>query len=270
MYITRRFCLQFILVCILYTIERNTGILLSILIPFFDPEGLTQLYPVFLTSIVIILWIPGLVSVQLESDWWDKHLFNKKTDEINLPTDACIIEPEGGRLYGMRCYLSGAIDQASDRGETWRDEISKILKTYGVVSMNPLKKPIPGGQLEIESSHYKLKEEEKFEELRAGVKQLRAIDLRMLDVSDFVIVYIDSTPSCGTWEEVFKANYFKKPVLIVSEGGIQKLPSWVFGAIPIEHMFNTFVELAAYLHSIDNGYKDETGRWIFLNYKELC
>ena len=60
-----------------------------------------------------------------------------------------------------------------------------------------------------------LKLEKKYEELSGLMKTIRSVDLRLVDISDFLIVSLDlNTHPCGTYEEIFLANRQKKPIII--------------------------------------------------------
>jgi len=57
------------------------------------------------------------------------------------------------------------------------------------------------------------------------MKQIRPVDLRMVDICDFLVVNLDlQVHACGTYEELFWANRMKKPVLIRIEQGIEHTP----------------------------------------------
>jgi len=160
-----------------------------------------------------------------------------------------------GRLKGTRCYLTGAMTSAKNP-EGWRREISEILKKMGVWIFDPCNKPIQGFPLEGMADWVRRKElleEERYDEYAKEIKEIRCIDLRMVDVCDFLIGLIDlEIQTCGTWEEIFLANREKKPILLVIVQGKKKAPGWLFGTIPHQFIFNTFEELMEYLRLIDD------------------
>ena len=49
------------------------------------------------------------------------------------------------RLKGMRTYLAGAMDRVPDGGVVWRDKITPLLESKGVVVLNPCDKPVEVG-----------------------------------------------------------------------------------------------------------------------------
>ena len=176
------------------------------------------------------------------------------------------------RLNNQRVYLAGAMDRVSDRGNGWRDSITPFLESLGVVVFNPIKKPIMIGQ-EDEATHrykIKLKLEQNYNELSKLMKVIRSVDLRLVDISDFMIVNLDlDVHPCGTYEEIFWANRQKKPIIVHMVQGKQKTPDWLFGTIPHEMIFSSWHEVKNYLNQIHSQADIKTfNRWYFFNTKE--
>ena len=175
------------------------------------------------------------------------------------------------RLKNQRVYLAGAIDRVVDRGVGWRDNISPFLNTLGIHINNPLKK---SGQLGIENENtylerQQLKIHKNFDILSDWMKEIRRVDLRLVDISDFLIVNLDlDTHPCGTYEEIFWANRQKKPIIIHLEQGKQFAPDWLFGTIPHQMIFSNWDEIKSYLNHINVSENIETHkRWYFFNAK---
>ena len=173
------------------------------------------------------------------------------------------------RLKNQRVYLAGAMDRVPDRGATWRDSITPFLEELGVVVFNPIRKPTEIG-LEDHDTHMvktKLKEKSRYDELSAMMKTIRAVDLRLVDMSDFLIVNLDlEIHPCGTYEELFWSNRSKKPILIHIEQGKQNMPDWLFGTIPHNWFFSDWQELKNYiLHIHKDKNIDLQNRWKFFN-----
>lgn len=170
------------------------------------------------------------------------------------------------RLKGNRCYLAGAIEQDDDRGVTWRTVITAILREMGVTALDPLNKPIDGI---TENPQYweRLRAGKYWDELAKEMKRIRCVDLRMVDVSDFIIANIDlSVFTVGTWEEIFLGNRQKKPILIRVRQGKSKCPSWLFGTIPHQMIFSYWIDLCDYLWDINSGkIINDFNRWFFFN-----
>lgn len=177
------------------------------------------------------------------------------------------------RLWGMRCYLIGAMDRAPDNGVEWREKVTPFLAAMGVVVLNPCNKPIDIGLEGIEdrTRRRRLKEEELYDQLSSEIKLLRVVDLRMVDMSDFLIVNIDTdVHACGTYEEDSWANRMKNPIMVHCEQGKQGCPDWMFGKIPHEHIFTHWSDMMQYLWNIHTGLDNETfKRWLFFKYQEM-
>lgn len=175
------------------------------------------------------------------------------------------------RLNNQRVYLAGAMDRVADRGNGWRDNITPFLEELGVVVFNPIKKPTIIGQ-EDEATHklkIKLKTEHNYDELSELMKVIRGVDLRLVDISDFLIVNLDlDVHPCGTLEEIFWANRQKKPIIVHMVQGKQSAPDWLFGTIPHQMIFSSWDEVKNYLTYINSYSEIETyKRWYFFNAK---
>jgi nucleoside 2-deoxyribosyltransferase len=173
------------------------------------------------------------------------------------------------RLNNQRVYLAGAMDRVVDRGNGWRDDITPFLQNLGVIVFNPIKKPTVVGQ-EDEATHkhkIKLKAEKNYDELSKLMKTIRSVDLRLVDISDFMIANLDLDHyACGTWEELFLANRSKKPIVIHIEQGKQNAPDWLFGTIPHQMIFSTWSGVENYLQYIHTNQEiDHANRWRFFD-----
>lgn len=176
---------------------------------------------------------------------------------------------ENNRLKNQRAYLAGAMDRVPDRGSTWRDNITPFLQSLGVIVFNPINKPGNIG-LEDEEVHAlkkKLKARQDYDELSRVMKTIRGVDLRLVDISDFLVVNLDiETHPCGTLEEIFLANRSKKPVIIHMEQGKSHTPDWLFGTIPHQMIFSTWTEVKDYLSNINSSSNIESyKRWRFFS-----
>ena len=139
-----------------------------------------------------------------------------------------------GYLNGARVYLSGPMDFIASRAEEkkngWRVRVKEFLQSYGATVFDPWEKPkVRGlheyGKEDIVST--KTREKWTFEEGREGAKtraecaqnfwETMHIDLRMVDISDFVIAFCPTNIySVGTPHEIITARNQHKPVLLVS------------------------------------------------------
>ena len=173
------------------------------------------------------------------------------------------------RLKNQRVYLAGAMDRVSDRGATWRDNITPFLENLQITVFNPIKKPSSIG-IEDSATHQfkkKLKHEQKYLELSQLMKTIRSVDLRLVDISDFLIVNLDlDIHPCGTYEEIFWANRQKKPIIIHMVQGKHNAPDWLFGTIPHQMIFSNWEDIKNYLKDIDSADQIESyNRWYFFS-----
>ena len=178
-----------------------------------------------------------------------------------------------GRLNGFRSYLVGPIDRCPDGGVGWRRDICHFLRGIGVAPLDPTNKPI---DTELEDEEHivmrkQLKADGKFDEAAAIMKRIRAIDLRMCDLCDFVVGHLDlNIFACGTLEEIFWCNRMKKPILVHVEQGKENVPDWLLGVLPHSHIFGSWYDLKQYILHVHVAEKvDHMKRWCFLDYKRL-
>jgi hypothetical protein len=165
------------------------------------------------------------------------------------------------------------MDRVADGGVGWRNEMTSLLQPMGIIVLNPCDKPIGLGCEDIESREYRqqLKVDGQYEKLAKEVRELRVVDLRMVDLADFLIVYINTdVHMTGTYEELFLGNRMKMPILCMIEGGKEKVPDWLLGVLPHEHMFGNWSDLLDYLMDVDCG-KDTRHfkRWMFFDYEKM-
>jgi hypothetical protein len=171
------------------------------------------------------------------------------------------------RLRGMRTYLCGAMDQVADGGVVWRRAITPVLNKMGVIVLDPCNKPFEGGVEDHQNREWrkKWKSVGNLGMVRKTMKPIRTMDLRMVDISDFVITCIDiDVHMCGSYEEITTANRQKKPVLIWCVQGRNSTPDWLLGMLPNEHIFNNVNDLMTYLRHVDTAPRVKTyRRWFF-------
>ena len=177
------------------------------------------------------------------------------------------------RLRGMRTYLAGAMDRVADGGVGWRKKVTPLLEERGITVLDPCNKPV---QVGIEDSLtrekiIKLKESGNYNKIREEYGVIRTLDLRCIDVSDFVIASIDiNVHACGTYEEIAVANSQKKPVLIWCQQGKSAAPNWLFFMLPHQHIFGSLEDLIEYLEEVnENQDAYHYKRWFFFDQERL-
>jgi hypothetical protein len=91
------------------------------------------------------------------------------------------------------------------------------------------------------------------------------MDLRMVDVADFLIVYLNPNITMfGTIHELINSLSQRKPTLVVIEGGKQHASNWLFGLMDYNFMFDSFDDVKSFLEQIDNEtIEGDLSRWVF-------
>lgn len=174
------------------------------------------------------------------------------------------------RLRYNRGYLCGAMDAANDNGVGWRQNLQNELEDLEIIWLDPTRKPIERCPEDMETKQYlqTSKRLHNYEAVANTMRLIRSIDLRMTDISDFLVVNIDlKVFSCGTWEELFNANREKKPIILRVEQGKEMCPNWIYGVLPHEMIFSTWAEVHAYLRHVAYDPIIETfKRWNFFDF----
>lgn len=169
-------------------------------------------------------------------------------------------------------YLAGAMDRVPDGGIQWRQQITPWLNSRGIIVLDPTNKPCKIGieNPETRKKRHDAKVNGDYSLLLAD-KEVRAVDLRMVDKADFIIVNIDlESHPCGTYEEIFFANREKKPILIHCIQGKNLAPDWLFWTFPQENIFGTWDELKTYIDHIAFGTNpDRLKRWMFFDLEQV-
>jgi hypothetical protein len=174
------------------------------------------------------------------------------------------------RLAFNRGYLCGAMDRVADGGVEWREYIMSALVDLKILWLDPTNKPISLGIEDIENRQHRhfAKQKGDFDAVCLEMRQIRSVDLRMVDIADFMVVNIDvSVHACGTYEELFWANRMMKPILVRCAQGKRDAPDWLFGTLPHRLIFSTWDEVIAYLrHVAKDEHVDHLKRWRFFNF----
>jgi hypothetical protein len=164
------------------------------------------------------------------------------------------------------------MDRCPDGGKPWRTWITPLLKEMGVIVFDPTNKPIKTGTESVEGRFYRecLKQESKYDQLSAEYRQISNVDLRMVDVVDFLIVHLDlDIYPAGTIYEMVVANMQKKPILLHMEQGKNKVPDWWFGRLPHKEFFSDWNDMVHYLRYINLGNNPHSNRWLFFDKEVL-
>jgi hypothetical protein len=170
-------------------------------------------------------------------------------------------------LSGMRTYLVGPMDRVPDGGQVWREKITPILESMNISVLNPCKKQVDNikedQQTRNKIEQYKILGE--YDKIRSEYGAIRNVDLRCVDISDFIIAHLDiNVHMCGSYEEIVTANRQKKPILIWCEQGKSKAPNWLFFMLSHKNIFSSMQEVIDHLKYIDKLESvTNLDRWLF-------
>ncbi len=173
-----------------------------------------------------------------------------------------------GLLNKTKVYLVGSMQYVAD-GRTWRAEMTTELSKLGVTVFDPYIKPFVDDVKEDEGVRDMLKEHMQKGDLdivAERMKKVRNFDLRLCDLSDFIIAHINpSVASWGSAEELVTSCRMKKPTFISVEGGRKACPLWILGMFPTKYIYNNTQEILTMIRKIDSSEKViDSDRWKLL------
>lgn len=175
-------------------------------------------------------------------------------------------------LNKTKVYLVGPMQYENGRG--WRAEITPHLRSMGITVFDPYIKPFVDDVEEDEAVRELLKtqmDNGDFDAVADRMKKVRNFDLRLCDLSDFIIAHINpSVASWGSAEELVTNVRAKKPIFLSIQGGKKKTPLWIMGMLPHKYIYDSPADILEMIRSIDSGQKPiDSERWKLLkeNYR---
>lgn len=170
-------------------------------------------------------------------------------------------------LWKTRCYLIGHMQYADGRG--WRNIVKGQLKDTNIIFFDPYIKPFIHNIPEDEEARNQLKkwmETGQFDLVQQHMWSVRGYDLRLCDICDFFIAYINpKIASWGSAEEITTVIRAKKPIFLAVEGGKEATPLWLMGKIPHKYIYGSVDEVIETIKYIDVGIvKMNSDRWKLL------
>lgn len=185
--------------------------------------------------------------------------------------DIKIKEENKGILYKTRCYLAGAMEKSQD-GRGWRDKVKKELQPLDIVCLDPYLKPFVDHceeNEEVRKNLMELRNRGEFELISKRMKRVRQLDLRQVDLADFIVCHLDSNvPTVGTIEELAVAERQSKVVFISFEEGIKSCNLWLFGMFDYKYFYNSIDESIEMIKKINNSKVEiDSDRWKLLDYQ---
>lgn len=180
------------------------------------------------------------------------------------------------RLFGHIAYLAGSIDNSRDF-KSWREDITTFLQSINIGVLNPCDKSVIRNSKINEDENFlsyieSLKTEKKYKEIQEIMQEIVRVDLKMVDLSNFLILNIErDVHMCGSYAEQTLACFQRKPILVHCSSGINKIPNWLFGVCDPELFFDNWQALKDYIESVNNGViiDDMDSKWRFINYHRV-
>lgn len=153
-------------------------------------------------------------------------------------------------------------------GRSIRAEMTDRLGKYGIRVFDHYNKPFVSDVAESEDSREYMKsliEAEEYDKLSA-LRNIRTFDLKLIDVSDFIVFVFDPTVlTCGSWEEFFLANRAKRPIFFINTAGKKATPYWIFWTIPHKYIYGSVDEFYSVIDDIcSNKHPIDNDRWKLL------
>jgi hypothetical protein len=163
------------------------------------------------------------------------------------------------------------MEKDASNGVDWRQTIQTVLADLKICWLDPTDKPTTIGYETIETKQelFNARQAQDYDAIHQRMKIIRCVDLRMTDISDFLVVNLDpDVPTFGTHEEIANANRQKKPIIIRIVGGKKRTPFWLLAMLPHQLIFSTWEEIHQYLrHIAHDQVIDRLNRWYFFEFK---
>jgi len=154
----------------------------------------------------------------------------------------------------MKFYLSGGMEYKKNLGKGWREWLTEELQEIRHDAVDPVKMESPDEKGEpIQHNLTELKLQGKLEEVRTIVRRsLFRKDMFGIQIADALVVFYDESVQrgAGTLSESWEAFREGKPVYLVTEFPLDKVPTWLIGETTA--VFSDFEDLLVYLkdHSL--------------------
>jgi nucleoside 2-deoxyribosyltransferase len=138
----------------------------------------------------------------------------------------------------------------------WRAVLQEALGRMGIICLSPTDDVFIGHVREDKAMNNNLKkwrQAGEFDKVQAAMKQIVQKDLRMVDISDFIIFNVDvDRPTWGTTHELVQAAFERKPVLLIVKDRA-RTPLWFMRYVGKESIFETLESVIQHLEGIHRG-----------------
>lgn len=149
----------------------------------------------------------------------------------------------------LRTYLSGGMEYASGEGADWRLELEQWLRIHLKHSVfNPNKESKKYLSQKLPDEDFRLLKNQNIQKYISIVRTLVVKDTtEIAKYTDYLICLWDESAQrgAGTKGELTIANFFRKPIYIVTQFKKEDIPGWVLGCAT--KFFSSFNELKEFL-----------------------
>ena len=177
-----------------------------------------------------------------------------------------IRQTTNGILAGTKTYLAGNLEHSDET--SWRDLVESELAKIGVICLSPVKATFKNQVVESKEDRERLKSMRRngeWDEVSSYMKEVVKKDLRLIDLSDFVIFNFEfEKPTFGTMHELVVAEQQRKPVFITCRD-LKAVPLWIMGLVSKKRFYASVSEIIKTIKEINSGErKIESDRWRLL------
>jgi len=179
------------------------------------------------------------------------------------------------KLEGQVAYLAGFIDANPEKSRGWRIDMKRFLNDLGIGAFDPTDKPITNVKVSEDKDFVQrmnsLKSRGMYDEITQSMKEIVRLDLKMVDLANFLILAIDKRYySCGSFSEFTYACMLRKPVFVYCEQGVSEIPNWMFGLGDYPYFHGSWDSIKQHIQNIHDGFSDDLdGKWRFFNYDKV-
>lgn len=154
-------------------------------------------------------------------------------------------------------------------GDEWRNDVRRQLADTGIIFFSPYERPFINDIPEDAQARDELNQgmrTEAWDFVADRMTKIRAHDLRLVDISDFIIARIDpKVVTYGTIEEITTAVREKKPIFLCVVGGKEKTPLWLMGMFPHRYIYDDLDTVVEVVRAIDSEHiRLSSDRWKLL------
>lgn len=151
------------------------------------------------------------------------------------------------KCLGISVYLSGGMEYKKNLGSKWRTWLTERLQEMGHDAVDPVKLEAPDeAGIPVQARLTQLKLDGNLDEVRRMVRHfLFRKDMFGIQVADAIVVYYDESVQrgAGTLSEAWEAFREGRPVYLVTDFPVEKIPTWLIGeTTAIFPDFDAFLE----------------------------